>query len=127
MIACRLVVTDDRVATQTSEQVVEAFQQARFSVGQPVHHRLFGYRGVIYDVDPRFLGTEEWYDQVARSRPPKDAPWYRVLVHDTAQTTYVAERNLEAQTTPGPITHPALEMLFEPFDGTRYPPRRRSN
>ena len=68
---------------------------AKFEVGQVVHHLKFGYRGVVFDVDPCFQGTEEWYEQVARSRPPKDRPWYHVLVHDAAHTTYVAERNLQ--------------------------------
>ena len=57
-------------------------KNAKFSIGQIIHHRLFDYRGVIVDVDPDFQNSDEWYDQVARSRPPKDKPWYRVLVHD---------------------------------------------
>ena len=54
---------------------------AQFSVGDLVHHKLFDYRGVIVDVDPEFQLTEEWYETVARSKPPKDRPWYHVLVH----------------------------------------------
>jgi heat shock protein HspQ len=50
---------------------------ARFHIGQVIHHRLFDYRGVVVDVDPVFSGSEQWYDHVARSRPPKDKPWYR--------------------------------------------------
>ena len=52
-----------------------------------VHHKKFDYRGVIIDVDPVFMGTEEWYEEVARSRPPKDKPWYQVLVHNSIQQT----------------------------------------
>ena len=52
----------------------------KFAIGQVVHHRLFDYRGVVVDIDATFSLTEAWYDQVAKSRPPKDAPWYRVLV-----------------------------------------------
>ena len=100
------------------------FPHARFSVGQLIRHRLFNYRGVVYDVDPCFLGSDEWYEQVARSRPPKNAPWYKVLVHDAQHTTYVAERNLAADDQPAPINHPAVARLFGPFDGSRYPPRR---
>ena len=58
--------------------------EARFHVGQVVRHRKFGYRGVIFDLDATFGLTDEWYEQVARSRPPKDLPWYHVLVHDQA-------------------------------------------
>ena len=53
---------------------------AHFSIGELVHHKLFDYRGVIIDVDPRLMLSDEWYEAVARSRPPKDQPWYRVLV-----------------------------------------------
>jgi heat shock protein HspQ len=64
--------------------------EIKFFVGQIVHNKKFDYRGVIFDVDATFQGTEEWYDQVARSRPPKDRPWYHVLVHGARHTTYVA-------------------------------------
>ena len=93
---------------------------ARFSVGQLVHHRLFEYRGVIVDVDATFDGTDEWYEQVARSRPPKDEPWYHVLPHEATHTTYVSERNLEADPTGQPISHPLLEEFFEEYRDGRY-------
>ena len=99
--------------------------QAKFSIGQTVSHRLFGYRGVIYDVDPVFLGSEEWYDQVAKSRPPKDQPWYRVLVHDAQHETYVAERNLTADSSGAEVAHPAIAELFSEFRDGVYAPRRR--
>lgn len=95
----------------------------RFSVGQIVHHRLFDYRGVVFDVDPTFQGTDEWYEQVARSRPPRDQPWYHVLVHDHQHTTYVAERNLEPDTSVEPIRHPLLEGHFSALRGGQYVPR----
>ncbi|HEM45806.1 MAG TPA: heat shock protein HspQ, partial [Alphaproteobacteria bacterium] len=50
--------------------------RARYSIGDVVAHRLFGYRGVVIDVDPVFGLSDEWYEQVAQSRPPRDAPWY---------------------------------------------------
>lgn len=102
-------------------------QNARFSIGQLVHHRLFGYRGVVYDVDPVFMGTEEWYEQVARSRPPKDQPWYHVLVHGADHTTYVAERNLEPDDSGEPIAHPALDMFFSGFRDGEYVAARATN
>jgi heat shock protein HspQ len=76
---------------------------ARFSPGDLIHHRLFDYRGVIVDVDPRMMLSDEWYETVARSRPPKDQPWYRVLVHNSANETYVAERNLELDASEEPV------------------------
>lgn len=88
---------------------------AQFHVGQLVHHRRFDYRGVIIDVDPEFMGTEEWYESTATSRPPKDRPWYHVLVDGATHTTYVAERNLESDPSGDPISHPAVENYFTGF------------
>lgn len=85
---------------------------AKYNVGQLIHHRLFDYRGVVVDVDPIFQGTEDWYETMARSRPPKDRPWYHVLVHDAAHMTYVSERNLEPDASGDPIRHPALDRFF---------------
>ena len=94
--------------------------KAKFSPGQLIHHKRFDYRGVIVDVDPVFQGTEEWYEQMARSRPPKDAPWYHVLVHDATHMTYVAERNLEPDPSGEPIRHPLLDHFFDAFRDGRY-------
>ena len=95
-------------------------QQAKLNIGQLVHHKLFGYRGVIYDVDPEFMLTDEWYENVARSRPPKDEPWYRVLVDNELQETYVAQQNLEPATDLSPIRHTFLEDWFSSFENGHY-------
>ena len=87
----------------------------KFFVGQIVHHNRFDYRGVIVDVDASFQGTESWYDQVARSRPPKDQPWYRILVDGIDQETYVAERHLEPAPDTTPVSHPELLKMFNGF------------
>ena len=100
---------------------------AKFAPGQLIQHRLFGYRGVVTDLDPTFSLSEEWYEQVARSRPPKDRPWYHVLVHDSDQTTYVAERNLEADESARPVRHPLLDSFFAAFHDGRYQPRQAVN
>jgi heat shock protein HspQ len=100
---------------------------SRFSVGDVVHHRLFDYRGVVVDVDPFFMLTDEWYESVARSRPPKDEPWYHVLVDRTSQNTYVAERNLEADNNGEPIVHPLLDSRFQRFECGRYITSAKSN
>jgi heat shock protein HspQ len=96
--------------------------QPKFFIGQLVHHKKFDYRGVIIDVDAEFSGTEEWYQQVALSKPPKDKPWYHVLVHDSNQLTYVAERHLEQDATAEPIDHPAVAMYFDSFSNGVYTP-----
>lgn len=96
----------------------------RFNIGQLIHHRKFGYRGVIVDVDPVFQGSEAWYELVARSRPPRDQPWYHVLVHDGSHSTYVAERHLEPDAEGTQINHPALGEFFQAFVDGRYMVRR---
>ena len=101
--------------------------QAKFEVGQIIRHRLFDYVGVIFDVDPIFSGTEDWYEVVAKSRPPKDQPWYHVLVHDSTHTTYVAERNLEPCEEPQRIVHPFMDNLFSDLEGRRYRSKRQMN
>ncbi len=106
---------------------VTPITRTRFAVGELIHHRLFDYRGVIVDVDRDFQGTEEWYQAVARSRPPKDQPWYHVLVHGSDHFTYVAERNLEADLILEPIRHPMLEQFFTHFDNGRYRHKRAEN
>ena len=100
--------------------------RTKFAVGELIHHKLFDYRGVIADVDRNFQASEEWYRAVAKSRPPKDQPWYHVLVHGSDHSTYVAERNLEADSAAGPIEHPLVEQFFEGFENGRYT-RRGSN
>ena len=97
----------------------------KFSIGQLIHHRKFDYRGVIVDVDPEFNGSQEWYELVARSRPPKDAPWYHVLVDGARHSTYVAERHLEPDGTGEQIQHPALGEFFDRFEDGYYRMRGR--
>ncbi len=100
---------------------------AKFTVGQLIVHKLFDYRGVIYDVDPCYLGSEEWYMQVARSRPPRDKPWYRVLVHNAIHETYVAERNLVPDDSETPVVHPLIHEYFDTFMEGHYVARSRCN
>jgi heat shock protein HspQ len=99
---------------------VTSITKVRFSVGQLVQHRLFDYRGVIVDVDHNFQATDAWYQAVAKSRPPRNRPWYHVLVDEGNHFTYVAEQNLEADTILEPICHPALENFFSKFDDGKY-------
>lgn len=106
---------------------VTKITRARFAVGDLIHHRLFDYRGVIVDVDPMFQSTEEWYETVAQSRPPKDKPWYHVLVHGASHSTYVAERNLEPDESTDPIVHPMIDQVFTRFENGRYVRDSRTN
>jgi heat shock protein HspQ len=96
------------------------FRTAKFAIGDLVHHRLFDYRGVVVDVDATFQGTDEWYATMAKSQPPKSKPWYHVLVHGATHSTYVAEQNLEPDTSEEPINHPMVEHFFSGFEDGRY-------
>jgi len=100
---------------------------AKFKLVQIIHHRLFDYTGVIFDIDPIFQGSEEWYEQVARSCPPKNKPWYHVIVHTSEQSTYVAEQNLDLEENPQAIQHPLINSLFTKFDGLQYHLKTRPN
>ncbi len=96
-----------------------SIRQAKFSIGQIIRHQRFDYRGVIIDVDPVFQGTEQWYQQMAISKPPRDHPWYQVLVDGSRHQTYVAERNLRADESGEQINHPLIAHYFSGFnDGT---------
>ena len=96
------------------------FSQAQFSIGDIIHHRLFDYRGVIVDVDSKCEASDEWYNHVARSRPPKDKPWYQVLVDGSDHTTYVAEQNLEVDDLLTPIQHPLITEIFAGLEHGKY-------
>jgi heat shock protein HspQ len=100
---------------------------AQFSIGDLVHHKLFDYRGVIVDVDPHLMLSDEWYEAVALSRPQKDQPWYRVLVHDSTSETYVAERNLEPDRSGAPVRHPLIKTCFGSFSDGHYVTAGRMN
>ncbi|HJP36563.1 MAG TPA: heat shock protein HspQ [Gammaproteobacteria bacterium] len=100
---------------------------ARFYVGQLVRHKLFDYRGVVFNVDAAFSGDDEWYEKVARTRPPKNEPWYHVLPSGEQYTTYVAERNLTAEESTKSIEHPLLTTLFGDLSARGYVPREKPN
>ncbi len=101
---------------------MDATQQAMasFGPGQLVRHELFSYRGVIVDVDATFQLSDAWYEQVARSRPPKDQPWYHVLVHGTTTVTYAAQTSLLPHDSGLPVEHPLVDQYFSEFAGDGY-------
>lgn len=94
--------------------------QARFAIGEVVRHRLFDFRGVIFDVDPVFSNSEEWYEAIPEAlRPSKDQPFYHLLAEnsETAYVAYVSQQNLVADESDEPIDHPAIPSMFERADG----------
>jgi heat shock protein HspQ len=96
---------------------------ARFEVGDLVHHRLYGYRGVVIAADPCCQAGEKWY-QSNKTQPDRNQPWYHVLVHDSGGlSTYVAQSNLEPDTADKPIEHPRIACYFAGFEDGHYVPR----
>ena len=96
---------------------------ARFSIGDVVKHRLFDFRGVIFDIDPVFANSDEWYEAIpANVRPPKDQPFYHLLAEnaESSYIAYVSQQNLEADLAAGPVDHPAIAGLFDRFAEGRY-------
>ena len=96
---------------------------ARFGIGEVVRHRMFDFRGVIFDVDPVFANSEEWYQAIPEEiRPPKDQPFYHLLAEnsDNSYVAYVSQQNLLHDDEQGPVDHPAIEGLFHPFEEGRY-------
>ena len=103
-------------------------RSAKFAIGQIVKHRVYPFRGVIYDVDPIFANTEEWYRAIpAEVRPSKDQPFYHLFAEneETQYVAYVSEQNLLPDDSGQPIRHPQVEQLFTPGDRGFY--RRRTN
>lgn len=100
---------------------------AKFAIGQVVQHRLFPFRGVIYDVDPEFANTEEWWLAIPEDvRPRKDQPFYHLLAEndDSEYTAYVSEQNLIADDSGRPVRHPQVRDLFERGRDGRYRTKR---
>ena len=96
---------------------------ARFSIGDVVRHRLFDFRGVIFDVDPVFANSEEWYQAIPEEiRPAKDQPFYHLLAEnaESSYVAYVSQQNLLADPEGEPIDHPAIADLFDGFASGRY-------
>ncbi len=90
---------------------------AKFSIGDVVRHRVHPFRGVIYDVDPTFSNTEEWYQSIPpQVRPKRDQPYYHLLAENEQSTyeAYVSEQNLLADETGEPCRHPLITAFFEP-------------
>ena len=102
-------------------------RQAKFRIGQVVRHRFHPFRGVVFDVDPEFSNTEEWYNAIPEGRrPAKDQPYYHLLAENEESTyiAYVSEQNLVRDEDGGPVAHPLVTQLFGPLRDGRYDPRR---
>ena len=96
---------------------------ARFAIGDVVRHKIFDFRGVVFDVDPFFANSEEWYDAIPEEiRHSKDQPFYHLLA-ENAETTYVAyvsQQNLVADGTDEPVDHPEIGAMFDGLEDGKY-------
>lgn len=98
--------------------------RAKYGLGQVVRHRKHPFRGVVFDVDPQFENSEEWYESIPEdSRPSKDQPFYHLLAEDEGShyVAYVSEQNLLPDHSGTPVDHPDLPDLFGPFENGFYP------
>ena len=103
-------------------------QLAKFSLGQVVRHRIYPFRGVIFDVDPTFANTEEYWLSIPENiRPHKNQPFYHLLAEneDSSYVAYVSEQNLLPDDTGQPVGHPQASMIFESFREGHYQLRPR--
>src|SRR6201999_4003098 len=99
---------------------------AKYMVGQVVRHRVFPFRGVVFDIDPIFNNTEEWYQSIpAEVRPHKDQPFYHLFAEndETEYIAYVSEQNLLPDTSGKPVRHPQVAKVFEQEETGDYRPR----
>jgi heat shock protein HspQ len=93
---------------------------ARFAIGEVVRHRLFDFRGVVFDVDPEFANSEEWYQAIPEDlRPSKDQPFYHLLAEnaESSYVAYVSQQNLLPDDSDEPVDHPAIATMFQRHDG----------
>jgi heat shock protein HspQ len=100
---------------------------ARFTIGDVVRHRIFEFRGVIFDVDPVFANSEDWYQAIPEEiRPPKDQPFYHLLAEnaESSYVAYVSQQNLVQDELGEPVDHPAISGIFDSFADGRYRLRR---
>jgi heat shock protein HspQ len=100
-----------------------AMPRARFAIGDVVRHRLFDFRGVVFDVDPEFANSEEWYEAIPEAvRPRRDQPFYHLLAEnsETSYVAYVSQQNLLADDSDEPVAHPEIAAMFDRMEGGRY-------
>ena len=109
------------------DPVAPAIAHARFSIGDVVRHRMFDFRGVIFDVDPVFNNSDDWYEAIPEAiRPAKDQPFYHLLAEnmESSYVAYVSQQNLVADDSDEPVDHPAIAGMFTHREGARYELKR---
>jgi len=118
---------DELKLDQTAVPQAPPVATARFTIGEVVRHRLFDFRGVIFDVDPVFANSEEWYQAIPEEiRPAKDQPYYHLLAEnaESSYIAYVSQQNLVRDDSDEMIDHPAIAGLFDSYADGHYTLRR---
>ncbi len=113
----------DTIFQDAEGVIAPPIAHAHFSIGDVVRHRIFEFRGVIFDVDPVFANTEEWYQAIPEEiRPRKDQPFYHLLAEngETSYTAYVSQQNLLPDESDEPVDHPAIDGIFGAYEDGRY-------
>jgi heat shock protein HspQ len=101
-------------------------RNAKYAIGQVVRHRVYPFRGVVFDIDPLFSNTEEWYESIPQEvRPHKDQPYYHLFAEnaETEYVAYVSEQNLLPDDSGEPLRHPQVAEIFVRDDRGSYRPR----
>lgn len=113
-----------RIATPGQiASIAPPVSHARFSIGDVVMHRLYGFRGVVFDIDPVFANSEEWYNSIPEeARPDREQPFYHLLAEngESSYIAYVSQENLVRDDSDEPIEHPAINELFGAYSKGRY-------
>lgn len=115
----------DKAMRAHSHDIMPNVRDAKFGVGQVVRHRVHPFRGIIFDIDPVFNNTDEWWEAIpAGARPRKDQPFYHLLAEneETEYIAYVSEQNLLPDVSGTPLRHPQVGELFALEDDGRYRP-----
>jgi heat shock protein HspQ len=107
-------------------RIMKQMRNAKYQLGQVVKHRLFSFRGVVFDIDPEFANTEEWWQSIpAEIRPRKDQPFYHLFAEneETEYVAYVSEQNLLPDTSGVPLRHAQVAEVFVRDESGGYRPR----
>ncbi len=110
-------------------RIIEAPRKARarFAIGDIVRHKSHDFRGVVFDIDPVFANSEEWYESIpAELRPLREQPFYHLLAEsdDSSYVAYVSQQNLLEDGDSGPVDHPSITQIFDDFADGHYQIRR---
>ncbi len=115
--------TDHSETSRTAPPI----SHASFAIGDVVRHRMLEFRGVIFDVDPVFANSEEWYQSIPEGiRPHKDQPFYHLLAEnaESSYVAYVSQQNLIRDEEDEPVDHPAISGIFDDYEDGKYKLRR---